>query len=171
MWFAEQRKKHPRPLNHTKIYSDGQTNFGSGTPKDGIERFWRNLIAGSASCRFHRRPGGIALNDVSKACIRAGRKVEQHVKFWDVEPRMDLLSDCEADEAYLSARPGEQYVLYFTEGGSVGLNLKEHRGKFQLRWINIRTGDWGGRTTVTGGRVVPINAPDKTPWVATIVRQ
>jgi len=73
LWLIEQRKKHPRPLNHTKIYSDGQTKWGSGTPKDGIERFWRNLIAGSASCRFHRPTGGIGLNDVSKACIRAGR--------------------------------------------------------------------------------------------------
>ncbi len=171
VWLMEQRKKHPRPLNHTKIYSDGQTKWGSGTPKDGIERFWRNLIAGSASCRFHRPTGGIGLNDVSKACIRAGRKVEQHVKFWDTEPRMDLLSNRESDEAYLSARPGKQYVLYFTEGGSVGLNLKEHRGKFRLRWINIRTGDWADSATISGGKVVTIKAPDKAPWVATIVRQ
>ncbi|MHC4226533.1 MAG: DUF6298 domain-containing protein [Planctomycetota bacterium] len=171
MWFMEQRKKHPRPLNHTKIYSDGQTTWGSGTPRDGIERFWRNLTAGSASCRFHRPTSGIGLNDIAKACIAAARKVEKHVKFWDIEPRMDLLSDLEADEAYLAAGPGEQYVLYFTEGGSVGLNLRDHRGKFQLRWINIQTGDWANRITVAGGKAVTINAPSKSPWVATIVRQ
>ncbi len=171
LWLIEQRKKHPRPLNHTKIYSDGQTTWGSGTPKDGIERFWRNLIAGSASCRFHRPTGGIGLNDMSKACIRAGRKVEQHVKFWDVEPRMDLLSDRQSDEAYLSARPGEKYVLYFTQGGSVGLDLTDHRGNFQLRWISIRTGDRAEKMFVSGGKVVTINAPSEAPWVATIVRR
>jgi hypothetical protein len=171
MWFMEQRKNHSRPLNHTKIYSDGQTTWGSGTPKDGIERFWRNLTAGSASCRFHRPTSGIGLNDIAKACIAAARKVEKHVKFWDIEPRMDLLSDLETDEAYLAARPGEQYVLYFTEGGSVGLNLRDHRGKFKLRWINIQSGDWADRTAVAGGKVVTINAPSKSPWAATIVRQ
>jgi hypothetical protein len=171
LWLIQQRKAYPRPLNHTKIYSDGQTRWGSGTPKDGIERFWRNLIAGSASCRFHRPTGGIGLNDVSKACIRAGRKVEQNVRFWDVEPRMGLLSDRETDEAYLSALPGEKYVLYFTEGGSVGLDLTGHRGRFQLRWISIRTGDWADKTVVSGDKVVTINAPSKAPWVATVVRQ
>jgi len=84
---------------------------------------------------------------------------------------MDLLSERESDEAYLSARAGKQYVLYFTEGGSVGLDLKEHRAKFRLRWINIRTGDWADSATISGGKVVTIKAPDKDPWVATIVKQ
>jgi hypothetical protein len=171
MWLMDQRKKHPHPLNHTKIYSAGETNFGSGTPKDGVERFWRNLIAGSASCRFHRPPGGIGLNDIAKACILAGRKVEKLIKFWDIEPRMDLLTDREDDEAYLAAEPGRQYVLFFTEGGSVGLDLKGHRGKFQLRWINIRTGNWADAATIPGGKVVTIKAPDKAPWTAAIIRQ
>ena len=171
MWFMDRRKEHPRPLNHTKIYSDGQTTWGSGTPKDGIERFWRNLIAGSASCRFHRPTGGIGLNDVSKACIRAARKVEQHVKFWDIEPRMDLLSDRETDEAYLSARPGEKYVLYFTDGGSVGLDLKACSGTLSLRWINIKTGQWGPIAGISGGKTAQVAAPTRGPWVATITRK
>ncbi|MFH1716590.1 MAG: DUF6298 domain-containing protein [Planctomycetota bacterium] len=171
MWLMDQRKKHPHPLNHTKIYSAGETSFGSGTPKDGIERFWRNLIAGSASSRFHRPTSGIGLNDIAKACILAARKVETLIRFWDIEPRMDLLSERETDEAYLSARPGEQYVLYFTEGGSVGLNLKGHGGSFQLQWIDIRTGDWADKMAIAGDGVATIDAPDKGPWVAAIVRQ
>jgi Family of unknown function (DUF6298) len=31
-WIIKQREKHPRPLNNTKIYSAGQTSWGSGTP-------------------------------------------------------------------------------------------------------------------------------------------
>ncbi|GAG30773.1 unnamed protein product, partial [marine sediment metagenome] len=85
--------------------------------------------------------------------------------------RMDLLSNREEDEAYLAAEPGEQYVLYFTDGGSVGLNLKGHNGKFQLRWTDIRTGNWGDRMAISGGKVVTVNAPDKGPWVAAIFRQ
>jgi len=171
MWIMDQAKKYPRPLNNTKIYSAGETSWGSGTPKDGVERFWRNLIAGSASCRFHRPGGGIGLNDTAKACIEAARKAESLVKFWNIEPHQKLITGRGEDEAYLAAKPGEQYVLYFTDGGSVGLNLKGRNGKFQLRWIDIRTGSWGNRTAVSGGKVVTINTPDKGPWAAAIVRQ
>lgn len=171
VWLMEQRKAHPRPLNHTKIYSDGQTSFGSGTPKDGVERFWRNLIAGSASCRFHRPTSGIGLNDIAKACIAAARKVETLVKFWDIEPHMDLLSDRESDEAYLSARPGEHYVLYFTDGGSVGLDLKVCSGTLAVQWISIKTGDWGPKVGVEGGKIATVAAPARGPWVATITRR
>jgi len=170
-WLSDQARKHPRPLNHTKIYSDGQLNFGTGTPKDGVERFWRNLIAGAASCRFHRDGGGIGLNDVAKACIRAGRKVDSQVKFWEVEARMDLLKDRQEDEAYLAARPGQKYVLYFTDGGSVKLCLNGHGGTFDVRWVNIATGEWGNQSRIAGGKEVAVSAPGKGGWVAVMVRR
>jgi hypothetical protein len=171
MWIMDRAKKHPRPLNNTKIYSDGQTSWGSGTPKDGVERFWRDLIAGAASCRFHRPGGGIGLNDTAKACILSARKVAKLVNFWEIRPRMDLLSNREDDEAYLAAEPRRKYVLFFTDGGSVGLNLKGGRDRYQLRWIDVRTGNWADKKAITGGKVVTINAPDKGPWAAAIVRQ
>ena len=171
LWVVQQLETHPRPLNHTKIYSDGETNWGSGTPKDGVERFWRNLIAGAASCRFHRPTGGIGLNDTAKACIAAARKLETRIKLWDVVPRLDLLSEREEDEAYLAAKPGELYALYFTDGGSVHLNLTAHPHPFTLRWIDIGTGVWGEETTVEGGKPAPIAAPGQGGWVAAIVRQ
>lgn len=171
MWIMDHAKKHPRPLNNTKIYSDGRTTWGSGTPKDGLERFWRDLIAGAASCRFHRPGAGIGLNDTAKACILSARKVEKLVNFWEIRPRMDLLGNREEDEAYLAAEPRRKYVLFFTDGGSVGLNLKGARDRFQLRWIDVRTGNWADKKTITGGKIATINAPDKGPWVAAIVRQ
>jgi hypothetical protein len=84
---------------------------------------------------------------------------------------MDLLSDRETDEAYLAARPGEKYLLYFTDGGSVTLDLTDHSRTFDLRWINVSTGDWGQTTTLKGGSKVNISAPGKSGWVATIVRR
>ncbi len=173
-WIVQQASRHPRPLNNTKIYSAGETTWGSGTPKDGVERFWRNLIVGSASCRFHRPGGGIGLNDTAKACIKAARKVERFIKFWDIEPHTELLSDRKEDEAYLAAEPGKRYVLYFTDGGSVGLNLKANpprRTAFLLRWVDIRTGEWGQEEALSGGKVATIRAPDKGGWVAVITRQ
>ena len=53
-WLIEKAGVYPRPVNHTKIYGSGNTSWGSGSPEDGVERFWRNLIGGSAAVRFHR---------------------------------------------------------------------------------------------------------------------
>jgi len=168
-WIVQQMNDAPRPLNHTKIYSDGEYAFGTGTPVDGVERFWRNLIAGSASCRFHRPDAGIGLNDIAKACIASARKVESLVKLWNVEPSMDLLSDREKDEAYLAANPGKAYILYFTDGGSVGLDLREHDTTFELHWVSAQTGDWGPTAKIDGGHVATVAAPEGGGWVAAIV--
>lgn len=171
LWLVERNGKNPRPLNNTKIYSGGETTWGSGTAVDGVERFWRNLIAGAASCRFHRPEAGIGLNETAKGCIGAARKIEERVKFWDVVHRMDLLSGRSADEAYLGADEGKQYILYFTDGGSVELDLEAYDHIFSLKWVNISTGQWGNEATVKGGGKVTIEAPGKGGWAAAIVRQ
>jgi len=170
MWVVEERAKNPRPLNHTKIYSDGSTGWGSGTPVDGVERFWRNLIGGAAACRFHRPGAGIGLNDIAKACIGAARKLETEIKLWEVAPRLDLLGDRGVDEAYLAAKPGEKYVLYFTDGGSVQLDLNGYDGEFTLKWIDVSTGGWGAEYTFNAGTAVTVDAPKRGGWVAAIVR-
>jgi hypothetical protein len=106
--------------------------------------------------------------------MSATRKVESKVKFWDVEPRLDLLTKRQSDEAYLAADPGKAYILYFTKngGGSVGLKLDNYPNTtFKLHWVNVGTGNWGPNTTLSGGSTVIINRPDgSTHWVATITR-
>ncbi len=46
-----------------------------------------------AQVRHHRDGGGIGLQPISKACIRAARQTEYLVKFWEVESHQELLSD------------------------------------------------------------------------------
>lgn len=139
-----------------------------------IEDWWRSLLAGVAGVRFHRPTSGIGLYDTAKNCISATRKVESRVKFWDVEPRLDLLTNRQSDEAYLAADPGKAYILYFTKngGGSVGLKLDGHSdATFELRWVDIGTGNWGPATTISGGSTVTMDRPNgSSHWVATIVR-
>jgi len=171
LWVVQQLEKSPRPVNNTKIYSAGETIWGSGTPKDGVERFWRNLIGGAASCRFHRPGGGIGLNETAKACIAAARKLETRVRLWEVAPRLDLLSERSEDEAYLAADPGERYALYFTDGGSVRLDLSAHPHAFTLKWINVSTGEWGGEAVIQGGGLAAVTAPGEGGYVAAIVRK
>ncbi|GMV95446.1 MAG: hypothetical protein AMXMBFR82_52240 [Candidatus Hydrogenedentota bacterium] len=170
MWVVQELQASPRPITNTKIYSDGETNWGSGTPVDGVERFWRNLIGGAASCRFHRPGAGIGLNDTAKACITAARKAESIVKFWDVSPHQELLFEREPDEAYLAANPGSKYVLYFTDGGEVTLDLTQHEGTYTIRWVSIGSGDWGPTASVDGGQQVRVAAPGKGGWAACIIQ-
>jgi len=170
-WLVEKASKYPRPINHTKIYGSGYTSFGSGGPEDGVERFWRNIIGGCASSRFHRDGSGNGLNSFAKATLKAARKLESMIKMWDVTPQMQLLSDRSENEAYVAAKPGEQYAIYFPDGGSVGLDLSEHDAVFTLKWISVGTGEWGTETTIHGGNIAAIAAPDKGGWAAAIVRK
>ncbi len=169
-WVMRRMEKHPRPVNCVKIYGSGETKWGSGTPTDGVERFWRDLFAGCAAVRHHRDGGGIGLGPISKACIRAARTTESLVRFWEVRSHQELLSDRQSDEAYLVAKPGEKYLLYFTQGGSVGLNLKGHRGEFHLRWVDITTGELSPETRLAGDQIVTIKTPGDKTCVGVLVR-
>ena len=179
-WLLEQVNTHPRPSNHTKIYGSGYKTFGTGGPEDGIERFWRNIIGGSASARFHRPDSGNGLNDLAKGSIKAARILEGLIKFWDVTPQMGLLSDRESNEAYLAAKPGEYYALYFTNGGSVRLDLTKAPGTYKTTWISVSMGrvvessaKGGYRLmdkTIKGGRVVTFSAPYRGGWVVAITK-
>ncbi|MCP4782901.1 MAG: hypothetical protein GY903_04355 [Fuerstiella sp.] len=180
-WLLAQVNRHPRPSNHTKIYGSGYKSFGTGGPEDGIERFWRNILGGSASSRFHRPDSGNGLNDFAKGSIKAARLLESQVKFWDITPQMELLSQRDPNEAYLSAKPGDRYALYFTNGGSVGLDLSGAKGSFDVTWISVsmgittqtsaNSGYRPAKKTITGGSVVTLSAPYKGGWVAAIVKR
>ncbi len=181
-WLLKQvNEQHPRPSNHTKIYGGGYSGFGTGGPEDGIERFWRNILGGSAAARFHRPNSGNGLNERAKASIQAARLLEQRIKFWDISPHMELLSDREPNEAYLAAKPGESYALYFTSGGSVNLDLSRAPGTFKISWISVSEGRVVENSqangyqrhdkTIEGGRAVTLAAPFKGGWVAALVKQ
>lgn len=62
------------------------------------------------------------------------------------------------------------YALYFTDGGSVGLDLTRAPGRFEARWIDVASGDWGQRETIDGGSIVTLNAPAKGHWAVAIVK-
>jgi hypothetical protein len=180
-WLLQRVNRHPRPSNHTKIYGSGYKSFGTGGPEDGVERFWRNILGGSASARFHRPDSGNGLNDFAKGSIKAARILEGLIQFWDITPQMDLLLDREGNEAYLAAKPGEQYALYFTNGGSVKLDLSGATGAFDVTWISVSMGirvqtaaNLGYRSVekvIEGGGIVTLSAPYKGGWVAAMVKQ
>ncbi len=169
LWARKYLSGKPRPMNTVKTY--GADTYHFGRTQDGLERFWQHVLAGVASARFHRPPAGLGLSDTAKASIRAVRTLESVVKLWDINAADGLLTDRRPNEAYLAAAPGKAYVVYFTNGGSVGLDLRNQPGQFQLRWIDIAKGDWAGKaSSVKGGTVVRLAAPSKGHWLAVLDR-
>jgi hypothetical protein len=167
-WVRERLSAKPRPINTVKTYGADGNKFGH-TNRDGVERFWRHVIGGAASARFHRPDSGLGLSEPAIATIRAARKLESVIKLWDVEPANHLLANREDDEAYLAAKPGHAYALYFTDGGEVLLDLSAASDRLAVRWIDIDTGEWGRRDTIRGGRQVKISSPNRGHYLVAIV--
>lgn len=163
-WARERLSAHPRPINTVKTYGADSGRYG--TTRDGLERWWRHLLGGAATVRFHRPDSGLGFSTSAEASIRAARKLESLVKPWDLRPDLSLLRGRADNEAYLAAQPGLAYALYFPDGGEVELDLRNAKGSFQLHWINIATGDWGQRALMEGGDWRKLVAPGEGHWAA-----
>jgi hypothetical protein len=167
-WVRQFVAKHPRPLNTVKTYGADGGRFGNN--QDALERWWRHVLGGAASARFHRPDSGLGLSKPAARSVRVARQIESKVKFWNVAPSNHLLTDRENNEAYLAARPGHAYVLYFTHGGAVTLNLKEAPGQFDAEWFSLATGKSQGAPMIQGGKPVGIEAPGKGNWILLLLR-
>ncbi len=166
-WVRQYIADQPRPINTVKTYGADGNKFGHSN-QDGVERFFRHLLGGAASARFHRPDSGLGLSDVAVAAIGAARKLESEIELWEVQPANERLSDRNENAAYLAADPGEAYALYFTAGGSVGVDLSDVQGELELRWISIDSGDWGETASISGGGVIAVEAPSNGNWLAVI---
>lgn len=167
-WARDYLAKHPRPINTVKTYGADSGRFG--TTRDGLERWWRHLIGGAAAVRFHRPDSGLGFSPPAAASIRAARKLASLVNFWELAPALDRLRNRGPNEAYLAANPGVAYAIYFPDGGDVELDLREQTGAFELRWIDICSGEWGPRQTVRGGEWVSLKAAAAGHWAAAVFR-
>lgn len=165
-------REHPRPVNSVKIYGSEQSTFKPRgiDESHAIQSFFRNLLNGFASARFHRPTSGLGLSEPSINAIQTVRKIESVVKFWDIEPDMELLDDNDENEAYVAARRNEAYVVYFTGKGKVRLNLQEQSGPFRLQWISVANSSWLGSSVVMGGSWIELQSPSERGAVAVLSR-
>jgi hypothetical protein len=165
-WARARLTERPRPINAVKTYGADASGFGSS--RDGMERWWRHLIGGAAGVRFHRPNSGLGFSQAAESAIRAGRKLESLVNLWEMEPSNELLRARDDNEAYVAARPGVAYALYFPDGGAVELDLRTAAGRLDVRWIEVATGEWGPRSEMVGGRWQRLAAPGKGHWAVAV---
>ena len=72
---------------------------------------------------------------------------------------------------YVLADPGWEYVVYFSSGGSVTLDLLEASSTLRQSWFNPRTGEYASQDTIKGGVYKTFTAPDANDWVLMLSRR
>ena len=160
-----------RPINTVKIYGANTGRYG--TTRDAQERFWRNILGGLATTRFHRPPSGLGLSEISQAHIRSMRMALSEHDIFNSEPHLDLVGDRSVNEAYCSANPGLSYLVFFPDGGNVLLDVSAGEGKaLTVHWLDIRASKWMGDATTVGveeGKV-RLETPREEGYWAGVVR-
>ncbi|MDZ7717675.1 MAG: hypothetical protein U5K72_02500 [Balneolaceae bacterium] len=170
-----------KPLNNTKIYG-GVWTYDEGGVDEGAARFMRNLFAGAASMRFHRRDAdpyadelrnyyGLGLGDEAKAVIQSTNMLLEEINPWDLEPTYDHFLARYRNEAYFLADPGNTYAVYFQNGGVVELDLREQTGTYTIQWLDVMNSTWADETRVEAGELTEIETPGQGDWVAVIKRR
>ncbi len=160
-----------RPINSIKIYGANTGNYGSD--RDAIERFWRNILGGLASSRFHRPMAGIGSEPRGLACFTSARMMQEEIDVFAITPNYKLLSWQSLNEAFCAAELGKQYVVFCTDGGMVRLDVSAADGaKLKVRWIDIEQSIWvdplGEPEYDEDGKLM-LNAPEQTGyWLAVI---
>ena len=70
-WARARVAKQAPPLNTVKTYGADGGRYGNN--RDGLERFWRHVIGGAASARFHRPDSGLGLSEPAVAALGAAQ--------------------------------------------------------------------------------------------------
>ena len=166
----------PRPINNNKNY--GAARHGE---EESVARFCRIVFAGCAGVRFHRphpletpdaheaaTEVGLGLSPRAQAIIASMRKVADAIDIFRTEPRNDLLTKREDNEAYCLAEPGRQYAVYFPDGGDVLLNVSDSKGSLSIRWLDINNSVWLEAETITADENRQLKAPGSGHWAAVI---
>ncbi len=110
-------KDHPRPVNNVKIYTfNADYNVA-------IHRWWRNILGGCASARFHRphplegkddhekhSTVGLGLSPLAQAQIRSARYIMNELDWPNVVPDLDVA--VAASDEMVTVRTEKTHLVY-----------------------------------------------------------
>lgn len=162
-WVRAYLARQPRPMNSTKIYGADTSKWTERgvTTEHAEQTFWRNIMGGFASSRFHRPPSGLGLSDIAQTHLRSARMLEGAFDLLRAEPDAEHtgLRDRSDNEAYATATPAGARAVYFPTGGHVGLQLSG--ADVDVQWLDIRASRWLNlpRGTVSADGVLGLSAP------------
>jgi len=160
-----------RPINNVKIYDFVPSGEPAGRVDFSIQKFWRNILGGAASSRFHRRMGAALhrpydsnaqpitneSNEPGLATFRSATMFAEAMDVFRAEPANELLEDRSEHEAYAMAIEGERYAVYFPSGGSVDLTVDY--GTYEGRWLDIGASEWSETVRFERSERIELSAP------------
>ena len=160
MWMRETIQKNGgiRPMNNVKVYA--RTRKPEAALEITKDRWWQNIFAGCASTRFHRPTGGIGLSEDAQIRLKAARKFTSRFDIFRCEPRNDLLSERQENEAYCLANPGKVYAVYFPKGGDVHLSIENSDQHLKLSWFDPMTSTFLEAVDITDKSSVRLKSPN-----------
>ena len=106
--------------------------------------------------------------DAARVHIKSLRMLTDAMNVFACEPRNDLLSDRQPNEAYCLAEPGRQYAVYFPDGGAVTLDVSAAQGPLEVRWLDISRSAWQKPQTTQGGGTLELQTPGKGQWAVLV---
>jgi len=165
VWARRYLAGAPRPINTVKTYGADGNRFGH-TDQDGLERFFRHVLAGFASARFHRPDSGLGLNPKARAAIDTVRRLETLVELWDLSPAPEPLDAGAGREAYMAESASGRRVLYFPRGGAVSPAVRP--GPHVVRWVGLETAGIPAAQLKAGGPSGHLAAPSEAHWFAVL---
>lgn len=156
-----------RPVTNVKTY--GNDGGRHKTTRDAIESFCRSALFGAASVRFHRPTSGQGLNQTAQHVIKSVRMATDSLPFFEAQPYNELLKNRDDNEAYCRAVPGKAYLVFFTKGGEVGLNLSGFNSdKLSVDWLNITEAKWQNHQDIQATQQLTLTCPDTSYWFVLI---
>ena len=165
----------PKPINSVKIYGKTGEVTWPGTDEEAVDRFWRNILGGCASSRFHRNEKGkygLGWCEESVNSIRAMNVFLEDIHPWEAEPKTELLLGRSKNEAYLMAVQDKNYGLYLPGKASVQIDLSGQNSRYEMKWINVKKGSIDSVTSIEGDQRIEISNPDTSQkWAITLVRK
>lgn len=163
--------KHPRPINHTKMYGADTCPWPRATDRHATETFWRNVFGGSASSRFHRPPYGLGLSKKAQAHIKSMRMLTDQMDIFTCAPHHGLLSNRKPNEAYCFANPAEECAVYFPDGGEVTLDVSSLGKPAEARWLDISGSRWQNRQPTGPRQSIALRPPGSGHWAVLLSRK
>ncbi len=169
-WVRAYLAKSPRPINHVKCYGAESNQFGDD--RDGVERFWRSLVGGAASIRFHRPPAGLGLGERAQANVKSARLFSEAYNLIAGTPMTreavvsKLLADVEDNEAHVN-RSEQAMAVYMPQGGEVRLLTKDVGARPVVQWLDIEHSVWRAPVPLEGDTPA-LKAPGDGQWLALI---
>jgi len=100
------------------------------------------------------------------------RMLTGSMNIFTCEPHNELLSNRADNGAYTIANPGRAYAVYFPNGGSVDIDLRNggnaNPQSGTARWLNIANSEWAQEMEILFSESVTLSAPTKAHWVVLI---